>query len=263
VARRVDAGLSRADLAVFLGCGLGNEGETQPVVERTVAMAMGLADGPASPVHFANSVSNSATFQVAQVLGTHGPNAVLSAQEHSFEAALWAAHWTLQARDAPAVLCGGLDEWTEPREGPLARMGRPSSPRQGEGGGWLWLQAGPPGAWEDGLPQPGMIGSPLRLSNPRHREALDHALRHLEPGPEGVLLAGDGVQDADLDPLLRYPLRIHRYLERTGGFPTAGAAAIASALGNPATPPVLHVHLGRGPLGLVATLFRPGGASCG
>ncbi|MBP7124819.1 beta-ketoacyl synthase chain length factor [Myxococcota bacterium] len=252
------------DLAVLLGCGLGNEGETRPVVERTVAMAMGLADGPASPVHFANSVSNSATFQVAQVLGTRGPNAVLSAEGHSFEAALWAARWTLRSGDAPAVLCGGLDEWTDPREGPLARMGLPPSARLGEGGGWLWLEAGSPGDLPaDDLPLPGSIRPPMRLADPRNREALARMLGRLRPGSEGVLMVGAGVEPPDLEPLARFPLRHDPYLDRTGCFPTAAAAAIAAAFENPEEPPAVHVHLGRGPLGLLATLFHPGGAPCG
>ncbi|HOU52921.1 MAG TPA: beta-ketoacyl synthase N-terminal-like domain-containing protein [Myxococcota bacterium] len=250
-------------VAVYLGCGLGNEGETQPVVERTVAMAMGLMDGPASPVHFANSVSNSTTFQVAQVLGTRGPNAVLSAEGHSFEAALWASRWALGSGDAPAVLCGGLDEWTDPREGPLARMGLPPSTRLGEGGGWLWLEPDPAGdLLQNPLPGPGTIRPPLRLDHPRNQAAFLAALRHLDAGPGGVLLIGAGVQESDLAPLARFPLQRQAYLSRTGHFPTAAAAVIAEAFETPEAP-VIHVHLGRGPLGLVATVFHPGGAPCG
>jgi len=59
--------------AVILGSGLGNLAETLPVVEQSVPAGLGFSAGAPSPVQFANSVSNSATFHAARVTGVRHP----------------------------------------------------------------------------------------------------------------------------------------------------------------------------------------------
>lgn len=212
-------------LGVVLGSGLGNTGETTPLVEQTVALAMGLTTGPASPVQFANSVSNSATFQAARVIGAMGVNAVVSQDDRSFEGALQMAMLAVETGDATACLVGGADELVQPRTGPLARQGLTPQTVLGEGAAFLLLGDGP-----------NAIGEIVTADFLRKDEGFEHTARLLDSaGDDGetlTFLAGPGVDDGVLGHITRtvgkrYAIVVERPLAQFGRFPTMAACAVA------------------------------------
>lgn len=225
-------------VGIYLGSALGNTAQEHEVVEQAVAVASGLADGPASPVHFAASVSNSATFHVSRATGALGPNLVVSQEMRSFEGALAAADLAIACGDIDFALVGGVDEHQSNRETVWRRLELDPTLPLGEGSGWLLLgRQGPRGdlVWVDSFPETG--------------DALVARIRDVL-GPEEplVVLPGPGVDP--LDPLASalttagHAPRIQDYLSRCGTFGTAAALAIAGAFAPEATPG-LYVHLAR------------------
>ncbi len=134
-----------ARVGVFLGTGLGN-------TEISVPLAEGILHAVrpwCSPMAFAGSVGNAASFYVARSLGVDGPNATVSQEELSFEAALLEAVLALREGGGndggiDYALVGGVDVREVGREGEhrarLDAEGLDGTPAAGSG--WLLLGRG-------------------------------------------------------------------------------------------------------------------------
>ncbi len=225
-------------VGIYLGSALGNTAQEHQVVEQAVAVAAGLAEGPASPGHFAASVSNSATFHVSRATGALGPNMVVSQEMRSFEGALAAADLAIVCGDVDFALVGGVDEHPDNRDTAWRRLDLDPALPLGEGSAWLLLGCDEMRLgdllWSDGFGQAGGLA----------KQMCDV----LRPGEPLVLLPGPGVA-AD-DPIFAglvpagTVLRIDDYRARSGTFGTAAALALAGAFA-PGTAPGLYVHLAR------------------
>lgn len=251
---------------IYLGSGIGNAAEESLVVEQVVGRIQGVTQGPSSPVHFANSVSNSATFYAARVTGATGPNLVVSQEEVSFEGALLAADLALQAGEVDRALVGGVDELLPAREGIFLRLDLPARTVLGEGSGWLL--AGRDGDNPAGeilfstrCPGPGRQGADVcgqdrAAIDPWDRIAADVAAAR-GAGEAVAVLPGLRVGADDARRLAdRLPgARVAPYLDRCGAFATAAALGIAGLFA-PGVAPGLYVHVTRCRMGVAAVLVR-------
>jgi len=229
-------------VGIYLGSALGNTAQEHEVVEQAVAVAAGLAEGPASPVAFAASVSNSATFHVSRATGALGPNLVVSQEMRSFEGALAAADLAIACGDIDFALVGGVDEHQADRRTVWRRLDLDPALPLGEGTAWLLLGRDATRgelAWSDRF---GPADAPPDVLAGRIRDTL-------RPGDALVLLPGPGVDanDPALGALLPAGVAawIDDYRARCGTFGTAAGLAIAGAFA-PGAAPGLYVHLSRG-----------------
>jgi 3-oxoacyl-(acyl-carrier-protein) synthase len=82
------------------------------------------------PMHFVNTLGNSAGYYLTQLLGLTGNTLVLSQEHLSFEAALLHAWIDLRQGRITRALVGGFDEVPIPMEHHLERLGHPGPRRQ-------------------------------------------------------------------------------------------------------------------------------------
>ncbi|WP_049721089.1 hypothetical protein [Gilvimarinus polysaccharolyticus] len=93
------------------------------------------------PVHFVNSLGNSAGFYLTQLLQITGNTLVVSQEEFSFEAALLHACLDLNSGRISTALIGGFDEVTLPFAQQLERLGLAANTAVlHEGSHWLLLE---------------------------------------------------------------------------------------------------------------------------
>ena len=247
---------------IYLGSGIGNAAEESLVVEQVVGMVAGVTPGPASPVHFANSVSNSATFYAARVTGATGPNVVVSQEEVSFEGALMAADLALRAGEIDCALVGGVDEYLVAREGTFLRIDLPADTVLGEGSGWLLVArdapgvAGAPGEILASVQVPGGIRAGADAPDAWEQVAAIATAARWN-GEAVTILPGVRVDAADAAALAAClpGARVNTYLDRCGTFATAAALGIAGCFRPDATAG-LYVHVSRCRLGVAAVVLR-------
>jgi hypothetical protein len=127
------------NIGIFLGTGLGNTEISVPLAEGVLH-----AERPwCSPMGFAASVGNAASYNVARALNLSGLNVTISQEELSFEAALMEAALAVESGLVEQALVGGVDVYTErPAEhrGRLDAEGLPGEPAGGAA--WLLLGSG-------------------------------------------------------------------------------------------------------------------------
>ncbi|WP_020208014.1 beta-ketoacyl synthase N-terminal-like domain-containing protein [Gilvimarinus chinensis] len=96
------------------------------------------------PLHFVNTLGNSAGFYLTQLLNLTGTALVCSAEEHSFETALNHACLDLEAGQCETALVGCFDEAVLPLSHQHQRLGSPiNRPALLEGTHWLLLSRSP------------------------------------------------------------------------------------------------------------------------
>ena len=93
------------------------------------------------PLHFVNTLGNTAGFYLTRGLGISGQTLVLSKESLSFEAALFQAVLDLQTGVVETALVGGVDEVTLPVSAQARRLDAPGAQRLLEGSHWLLLTA--------------------------------------------------------------------------------------------------------------------------
>lgn len=92
------------------------------------------------PLHFVNTLGNSAGYYLTRLLGVNGNTLVISDEHLSFEAALLHACLDLQAGRIEVALVGGFDEVPLPIEGHIERLDGPADTTAlYEGTHWLLL----------------------------------------------------------------------------------------------------------------------------
>lgn len=105
------------------------------------AMSTIQQDGhPPKPVHFVNTLGNSAGFYLTRTLGLTGTAVVCSGEQLSFEAALLHAYLDLQAGQCDTALVGSFDETPLPLQHQRRRLNAADSQAPLlEGSHWLLL----------------------------------------------------------------------------------------------------------------------------
>lgn len=188
-----------ANTGVYLGTRCGAVATSAKVME-TIAAQLELP----KPLHFVNTLGNSAGFYITQLLGLTGTALVVSKERQSFEAALTHALVDLQNSVSESVLVGGFDEVTLPLEQQLQRLGASANaPALFEGSHWLLLSREPQGSQQSvGLPR---YHSHLSEALEQNPEALKGTLQldflpdtlertQLQQQPYSVFKAGDLAQ---------------------------------------------------------------------
>jgi 3-oxoacyl-[acyl-carrier-protein] synthase II len=130
----------RARVGVVLGTGLGT-------LEETIAFMRGYVDGgaeQASPLLFPSSVMNAAAGQLAIECKLLGANSTVNHRDASALGALAMACDLLVLGRADAILCGAVDELSEPAQKGWETLGaREAGLVLGEGAGMLLLEREP------------------------------------------------------------------------------------------------------------------------
>jgi hypothetical protein len=131
-----------ADTAVYLTTERGNLGETESVLRqifRQHSLPM--------PYNFINTMSNTASFYIAQGLGAAGPNLSISDRLLSFERGISLLTVDFLRGRVRSALLGGVDE-ANPSAVHFERIyGIPAGSVRGvEGSAWLWVTDEPKGA---------------------------------------------------------------------------------------------------------------------
>lgn len=123
------------DTAVYLASGRGDLEIIQDVLEQV------FRDGQSpKPLHFVNTVSNAACFQIAKLLGLEGRSSFVCHPRFAFENTLRLSLADLAAGSAPAILFGTVDAVVAPTDIHRVRLGVPPDTSLGEGSHWLLLQ---------------------------------------------------------------------------------------------------------------------------
>lgn len=124
-----------AHTGVYLATRFGAITTSAKVMETIIAEG----DMP-KPLHFVNTLGNTACFYLTRLLKTTGHTLVISQEQFSFEAALFHALLDLQQRNAEAALVGGIDEVALPIVHQAERLGVNVSGIFNEGTHWLLLE---------------------------------------------------------------------------------------------------------------------------
>jgi hypothetical protein len=180
-------GVDPARVGVFLGSGLGNTADIVPLSEGVLRL-----DRPwASPMAFAGSVGNAASFHVARMLGFTGPNVTVSQEELSFEGALVEAGLALDEHRVDHALVGGVDVRTGTDDQQRQRIDAEDVPGPiAEGAVFLLVArdgAGP--ALRASLGEPGLACAPA-TTRPGWRQAAD-VTRRLYPVEVGEQIVAE------------------------------------------------------------------------
>ncbi|MBP1627417.1 MAG: Beta-ketoacyl synthase [Holophagaceae bacterium] len=139
-----DAGLAiggQAGLGLVLASGLGATGATLSLLDSIFEAG----DACASPIHFANSLHNSAAAHLAPLLGADGPCITLSQGRLSIVAALHTARLWIEEGRADQVLVGCVEELSEVM-GYAWLKSHGSAAVPGEGAAFFLLGKSPEGA---------------------------------------------------------------------------------------------------------------------
>jgi len=132
----------RTDTAVYLTTENGNLGDTETVLDQIYYKH----EFP-MPYNFINTMSNTASFYVAQSFGILGRNFTCSSKQLSFERGLELLRSDLTAGIVEEALFGGVDEACFSQSQFEARFKRPQSDFQMvDGSCWLWIKAHSSGA---------------------------------------------------------------------------------------------------------------------
>lgn len=124
-----------AHTGVYLATRFGAITTSAKVMETIIAEG----DMP-KPLHFVNTLGNTACFYLTRLLKTTGHTLVISQEQFSFEAALFHALLDLQQGNAEAALVGGIDEVALPIVHQAERLGVNVSGIFNEGTHWLLLE---------------------------------------------------------------------------------------------------------------------------
>ena len=126
----------RKDTAVYLTTENGNLGDTETVLHHIY----GLHQFP-MPYNFINTMSNTASFYVAQSLGLMGRNLTFSSKLLSFERGLELLHCDMAAAGVSEALIGGVDEACFSKEQFEAKFNLPyDNYTMVEGSCWLLIR---------------------------------------------------------------------------------------------------------------------------
>ena len=129
------------------------------------------------PLHFVNTLGNTASFYLTQGLGISGQTLVVAQESLSFEAALFQAVLDIQAGVVSTALVGGIDEVTLPVAQHARRLDAPQAEKLLEGSHWLLLSGNNAMASARGC----------RVNRPEYFSGLDPLLHWLTQQPVGDL----------------------------------------------------------------------------
>lgn len=173
-----------AHTGVYLATRFGAITTSAKVMETIIAEG----DMP-KPLHFVNTLGNTACFYLTRLLHTTGHTLVISQEQFSFEAALFHALLDLQQGNIEAALVGGIDEVALPIANQAERLGVTASGIFNEGTHWLLLEknkaADNSEAW-------------LQFIQPMYCNNFETLLPHLQNYPCNLVSVISDFSDAEL-----------------------------------------------------------------
>ncbi|MDO3387805.1 hypothetical protein QWI17_18320 [Gilvimarinus sp. SDUM040013] len=179
------------------------------------------------PLHFINTLGNSAGFYLTQLLQVTGTALVLSKEAHSFEAALLHALMDLSLGKSEYALVGAFDEVALPVEHQLKRLNfAPDAPALFEGSHWLLLSN---------------QHKALNVSLPIFANSLVEIVSVTQPAATNVQLSF-APTDAEREQLSEYQVNVFCQRELDQGVAPHGAFSAASLIDAVSkTVPMLHI----------------------
>ncbi len=222
-----------ADTGVYLATRAG------AITTSAAAMSYIERDGELpKPLHFVNTLGNSAGFYLTQLLGIDGTTLVVSDEHLSFEAALSHACLDLQAGAISTALVGGFDEVPLPPSAQLERLeASADTAALHEGSHWLLLAKS---TGESG----GVLTAPHYLP---HREALAHWLAG-QQSPLQLCFSPDNAERLLLD---QYAAGYTVAAPKAQPHGVYSGAALLALLARPRA----AIHLARGNTGYAAVIL--------
>ena len=157
-------------IAVYLTTENGNLGDTETVLHQLY-----MENSFPKPFNFINTMSNTASFYVAQSLKSLGRSITVSSKNISFERGLELAKVDFELKHIKEALVGGVDEATTSRHEHTKKYGESNhSVKLVEGSSWLYLKAEKEGA----------LGEILSIMTFNSRDdALHHVKSLIASGP--------------------------------------------------------------------------------
>ena len=135
-ARCVGSQAIDAQTAVYMASPHGDLEVTQDIVDQIVRHGL-----PPKPLSFINSVSNAASFYIAQNFALEGRSSFICNRFFAFESALQLAHADIAAGLVDSALIGVVDVVVEPLRGHRLRAEVAAEATLCEASHWLWLGA--------------------------------------------------------------------------------------------------------------------------
>ncbi len=206
------------DTAVYLASGRGDLEIIQDVLEQV------FRDGQSpKPLHFVNTVSNAACFQIAKSLGLEGRSSFVCHPRFAFENTLRLALADLEVGNANSILFGTTDAVVSPIDIHRIRLGVAPDTALAEGSHWLLLQA----ESTDALAQ---ITQFNRLDS---SDALRLFLEQHGSSSASVISFGPGLNSSIREPLIE-AVRGHEFeVTQLGHYDSVAGAVIPAFLRSP------------------------------
>jgi hypothetical protein len=152
-------------IAVYLATENGNLGDTETVLHQLF-----MENSFPKPYNFINTMSNTASFYVAQSLKSLGRSITVSSKNVSFERGLELAKVDFELKHIKEALVGGVDEATTSRHEHIKKYGESNhSVKLVEGSSWLYLKAEKEGA----------LGEILSIMTSNSKEDALHQVKSL------------------------------------------------------------------------------------
>ncbi len=241
-------GIPLEQLGIFHGTAFGNLQETRTVFLQTQSEPEELP----SPIKFSCSLSNISSFFIAMITGAQGINQLISQDDFSFEAALYASQISAAMNEVNYALVGATDRFFGTREEHVKALRYPSTTQFGEGTGWFVLSKTASNAiGEIVLVEPFVQGNTEESWNFIFERVFEY--RH---NNEPVwIVPGLRTKESELTKFLQYisGSRIKHYLNRTGIYPTAAACGLVDLVSKGQTG--LYVHVATNNFGQKALLI--------
>lgn len=170
------------------------------------------------PLHFVNTLGNSACFYLTRLLGTTGNTLVTSQEAFSFESALLHAWLDLQLGHIQHALVGGIDEVVLPLEKHAKRLNVNGEQTFTEGTHFLWLE------------KADLKSTGLQLSQPELCHTLKDLAAVLELLPSQTLFLTFVPNDQEQALLAGYQLILQQEINHYHSHGVAHGASLIEAI---------------------------------
>lgn len=204
------------------------------------------------PIHFVNTLGNSAGFYLTQLLQITGNTVVISQESLSFEAALFHAWLDLQQGRISAALVGGIDEVVLPLEHHRQRLAATPECNFSEGSHWLLLERNLPeqNLAEENLLERNLLDkssaekTALQIGRPYFLQDITAVINWLAQHPVTHVQCAFEPTDEETQSLTQSAKNFSHFTQANAAHGVASGAALIH-LSNLITPGNYGVHLAR------------------
>jgi hypothetical protein len=233
-----DAVLLPPETAVYLASG---RGDMEITVE--VQRDLFINAHPPKPLNFINTVSNAASFYIAQTFKLRGRNQFIANTHWAFEVALQAALLDLQLGKVQSALVGSVDVIVPPNSSHRRRLGLDENTALTEASHWIWLDNNSLMAHDRGMVE-------TLMSFPDRNALLEWLQLRVMPTTNLFISAGQFLAAHDFDLLCGSQTNLQKfdYRQQRGFYQSQSGAAITEFLNASQSGDTL-LHINSDPLG--------------